>query len=153
MYSDAFKNTRLNAEECKKSNAQTGSVRPRPLVLVLNLIRWAVFQESWLKHWCFSSPRLGCQSVWWRYLLTLSESYIDVSVIGDENILLLVNGWINYPPNFFQNNDSFRNETGLVLSSAEDFYPTVKVALHHKSAESEEDHKGLGCDLREGHKW
>ncbi len=147
MNSNAFKNTRLNAEEYKNSSAKTSSVRPRPLVLVLNLIRWAVFQESGLQHWWFSSPRLGCQSVWWRYLLTLSASYIDVPVVGGDKILLLVNGWINYPTNSFQNNDSFRNET------AEDFYPTVKAALHHKSVESEEDHKGVGCDLRQGHKW
>ncbi len=30
-------------------------------------------------------------------------------------------------------------------SAEPDFYPTVKAALHHKSIDSEEDCKGLGC--------
>ncbi len=31
-----------------------------------------------------------------------------------------------------------------------DFYPTVKAALRHESADSEEDRKGLGCHLGQG---
>ncbi len=38
-----------------------------------------------------------------------------------------------------------RARTGA--SSTADFYPTVNAALRHKSADSEEDHKGLGCHL------
>ncbi len=33
---------------------------------------------------------------------------------------------------------------------AADFYPTVKAALRHESADSEEDRKGLGCHLGQG---
>ncbi len=35
-------------------------------------------------------------------------------------------------------------------SPAADFYPTVKAALRHESADSEEDCKGLGCHLGQG---
>lgn len=35
-------------------------------------------------------------------------------------------------------------------SSAADFYPTVKAALHHESVNSEEDCMGLGWDLGQG---
>ncbi len=35
-------------------------------------------------------------------------------------------------------------------SSAADFYPTVKAALRHESADSEEDREGLGCHLGQG---
>ncbi len=34
--------------------------------------------------------------------------------------------------------------------STADFYPTVKAALRHKSADSEEDREGLGCHLGQG---
>jgi len=33
---------------------------------------------------------------------------------------------------------------------AANFYPTVKAALRHENADSEEDHKGLGCHLGQG---
>ncbi len=35
-------------------------------------------------------------------------------------------------------------------SSAAEFYPTVKAALRHESADSEEDRKGLWCHLLQG---
>ncbi len=35
-------------------------------------------------------------------------------------------------------------------SSAADFYPTVKAALHHESVDSDKDRKGLGCHLGQG---
>ncbi len=34
---------------------------------------------------------------------------------------------------------------------AADFYPTVKAALRHESADSEEDREGLGCRFGQGH--
>ncbi len=34
--------------------------------------------------------------------------------------------------------------------STADFYPTVKAALHHESADTEEDREGLGCHLGQG---
>ncbi len=36
---------------------------------------------------------------------------------------------------------------------AADFYPTVKAALLHESADSEEDRKGLGYNLGQGLSW
>ncbi len=36
--------------------------------------------------------------------------------------------------------------TGPEVSSAADFYPTVKAALRHESADLEEDRKCLRCD-------
>ncbi len=36
-------------------------------------------------------------------------------------------------------------------SSPADFYLTVKAALRHENADSEEDREGLGCHLGQGH--
>ncbi len=41
-------------------------------------------------------------------------------------------------------------EPALRASSAADFYPTVKAALRHESANSEEDRECLGCHLGQG---
>ncbi len=38
----------------------------------------------------------------------------------------------------------------LVRAPQQTSYPTVKAALRHESAESEEDHEGLGCHLGQG---
>ncbi len=38
----------------------------------------------------------------------------------------------------------------IYASSAADFYLTVKAALRHESADSEEDHESLGCHLGQG---
>ncbi len=38
----------------------------------------------------------------------------------------------------------------VYASSAADFYPTIKAALRHETADSEEDHEGLGCHLGQG---
>ncbi len=45
---------------------------------------------------------------------------------------------------------SIRTSAEPALGRA-DFYPTVKAELHHESADSEKDSKGLGCHL--GHGW
>lgn len=42
------------------------------------------------------------------------------------------------------------SRSALLPSAASDFHPTVKVALHHESPDSEEDREGLGCHLGQG---
>ncbi len=46
---------------------------------------------------------------------------------------------------------SIRTSARTGASSSADFYPTVKAALRHESADSEEDREGLGCHLGQGH--